>query len=192
MPVSTAAVGTAGIGALFLYAGIKGLSIPAALQGIIQGKAPATAAKAAQIPIAADIAAAASSAAGSTTLGPGAGTGTTVTGGGSAQAIMQQTAAQFGWGTGAQWQALSNLEMQEAGFNPNARNPSGAYGLAQSLGHPQFGYPEYGGYGLTQAQVAAANHGDAAAQSLWMMRYIASIYGNPVNAWAHEQSHNWY
>ncbi len=76
---------------------------------------------------------------------------------GSAKTILQATAAQFGW-TGSEWDALDWLEMAEAGYNTLIKNPSsGAFGMAQSLGHPFSGGPasngvnEYGGNGLTPA-----------------------------------------
>ena len=188
------ALGSVAVGSLFLFAAIQGKSITGTLQALVKGQSPSSSPPANQIPIATEIANAASSAAGSVTLGGAS----PVTGGGSAQQVLQQTAAQFGWGSGAQWQALSNVEMEEAGFNPQARNPrSGALGLAQALGHGTSSTAgtlgnEYGGFGLTDAQAKAANSGDAAAQALWMCNYIKATYGNPVNAWSHEQSHHWY
>jgi LysM repeat protein len=117
---------------------------------------------------------------------------------GSAQAILQNTAAQDGWGSGSEWQALSNVENAEAGFNPTAENPSsGALGMAQALGHGDANTAgtlgnQYGGYGLTDAQAKAANSGNAADQALWMVNYIKSTYGTPEAAWAHEQADHWY
>jgi hypothetical protein len=124
--------------------------------------------------------------------------GQPVSNSGSAQAILQNTAAQDGWGSGAEWQALSNVENAEAGFNPTADNPSsGALGLAQALGHGNANTAgtlgnQYGGYGLTDAQAKAANSGNAADQALWMVNYIKSTYGSPEAAWAHEQADHWY
>jgi hypothetical protein len=124
--------------------------------------------------------------------------GQPVSNSGSAQAILQNTAAQDGWGSGAEWQALSNVENAEAGFNPTAENPSsGALGLAQALGHGDANTAgtlgnQYGGYGLTDAQAKAANSGNAADQALWMVNYIKSTYGSPEAAWAHEQADHWY
>jgi hypothetical protein len=124
--------------------------------------------------------------------------GQPVSNSGSAQAILQQTAAQDGWGSGSEWQALSNVENAEAGFNPTADNPSsGALGLAQALGHGNANTAgtlgnQYGGYGLTDAQAKAANSGNAADQALWMVNYIKSTYGTPEAAWAHEQADHWY
>lgn len=217
MAVSLGGLTAAGAGMLFLYAGIKGKSLPAALQALISGKSPSTASSANPInssSVSSALNAAVTSSTSSTTLGSSSSSGssgTIVSGGGSAQAILQRTAAQFGW-TGSEWQALQNVEMSEAGFNPLIRNPGGAFGLAQALGHGTGNTTgsvitytvsggggqrtgtvnEYGGFGLSDAQARAANSGDAAAQALWMCNYIKGVYGTPSAAWAHEQSHNWY
>jgi hypothetical protein len=118
---------------------------------------------------------------------------------GSWQSIVQNTAAQFGWGSGSAWQAISYLESKEDGsFDPKAINPtSGALGIAQALGHGNANTAgtlgnEYGGFGLTDAQARAANNGDPAAQALWMMNYIKDRYGTPEAAAAHEQTYGWY
>lgn len=123
-------------------------------------------------------------------------TNTPVAGTGTNQAIFQRTAALFGWGSGPEFQALTNLEMHEAGFKSTARNASGAFGLAQALGHgtpgaaAPNGINEYGAnYGLTTALAQAANSGDAAAQALWMMGYIKARYGTPSAAWAQYCQH---
>jgi hypothetical protein len=184
------ALGSIAAGGLLVYAGIKGKSVPSLLTGFIQGKPPgsATAANAITGPTAADNTA--------------SGAGVITTGSlpsGSGQAALQAAAAAHGWGSGAQWQALSNVEMAEAGFNPQATNgSSGAYGLAQALGHGNGAATqgtvtnEYGGFGLTDAQAQAANSGDAGAQAVWMVNYIAATYGTPEAAWAHEQANHWY
>lgn len=172
-------LGMIAAGGTLIYAGIKGKSLPSLVQSFVTGKSPSQAATANPV---------------STTTASAGVTGT-LPSSSNAQQALQQAATSMGWGSGAQWQALQNVEMAEAGFNPNATNPaSGAYGLAQALGHGQGTATqgtvanEYGGYGLTDAQAKAANSGDAAAQALWMVNYIAATYGNPENAWAHEQS----
>lgn len=92
----------------------------------------------------------------------------------SAEAALQSAAAKMGW-TGAQWQALYDVEMREAGFNTAAQNASsGAYGLAQFIN----GQSEYASYG--------GNSGSAAGQAVGMVNYIKQRYGNPEAAWAHE------
>jgi hypothetical protein len=99
---------------------------------------------------------------------------------GSVQALMQQMAAARGW-TGAQWTALYNVEMREAGFSLTAQNPhSAAYGLAQFINGPSE-YAQYGG-----------NASTAAGQITAMLNYIAQRYGTPEAAWAMEQSAGYY
>jgi hypothetical protein len=103
----------------------------------------------------------------------------------------------YGWYPGPQWDALNNVAMAESGWRANARNPSGAYGIAQALGHGTqgtagtTGINEYGGY-VSDATARAANSGSAAAQIAWMLAYIKSRWGNPENAWANEQANHSY
>lgn len=128
------------------------------------------------------------------------GSGKAVSNTGSGWAILQRTAAGFGWGSGAEWTALKAIENQEdAGASPTIRNGagSGALGIAQALGHGnsqtagKYGN-EYGGYGLTNAQAKLANSGNAAMQSLWMLNYIKEKFGDPVKAEAYHLAHNSY
>lgn len=171
MAVDGAGLGAVLAGSVFLYAGIRGKTVLGSLQAVVQGKSPSTAAAANQI-------------------GPGdsAGTpgGTSGNSGAApstsnAQQALQQAAAQFGWGSGAEWQALQHVEMQEAGFNIHAKNPSsGAYGMAQFINGPSE-YYTYGG-----------NPDTAGGQAIAMCNYIKQRYGDPIAAWAHEQSAGWY
>jgi hypothetical protein len=120
--------------------------------------------------------------AGALGLGGGGGGGGAAPGGaapGSVQAQMQAAAAARGW-TGPEWTALYNVEMREAGFNIEARNPSsGAYGLAQGISGPSW-YASMGGDLSPQGQIRA------------MLNYITQRYGSPTGAWAHEQRFGWY
>lgn len=194
--ISGPAVGAVGAGAVFAYAALKGKSVLTLVQGMVQGKPPAQIAQA--NPVTDITGALADTAAGAAPAGtPGSGTGT-VASGGSPKAILQATAASFGW-TGAQWNDLDWLERAEAGYDTTARNPSsGAYGMAQSLGHPFSGGPapngvnEYGGEGLTPAQSRAASMGSAPEQALWMCRYIKDRYGTPSAAKAYHLANNSY
>lgn len=176
--VSGPAVAALGAGAVLAYASFHGVSVLASVRAVVAGKAPPTAGTE---PI---------------TGGPGI-PPVTVTGT-SPQAALQQAAAARGWDTGAQWQALNAVEMAEAGYNPAAVNPkSGALGMAQALGHGTAATAgtlgnEYGGFGLTTEQAVAANSGSAQWQCVWMCNYIASVYGSPAAAWAHEQTYRWY
>ena len=107
-------------------------------------------------------------------------------GGGSAVAggpvwdVIQRTAAQFGWGGGAEYAALQWIIQHESGGRPNAQNPtSTAYGLFQFLNG-------------TWASTGIAKTSDPALQSLAGMRYIASRYRDPIGAKAFWQAHGWY
>ena len=106
---------------------------------------------------------------------------------GGSVALGQQMAAQAGW-TGSQWNCLDWLWTRESGWNRFAENPkSGAYGIAQALGHgPTNQYP---------AGPANPPTSDARTQIAWGLGYIANTpYGThtPCQAWAHEESAGWY
>lgn len=114
-------------------------------------------------------------------------------------ATIRAAAAVHGWGKGGQWNALTHLIAAESGGNPNATNPSsGAYGIAQALGHgTSCSSGSHGNnygpqYGLTCKQAQQANSGNAAQQLRWMLGYIKSRYGTPAGAWQHETANHWY
>lgn len=100
--------------------------------------------------------------------------------GGIIQSLMKNMAAAKGW-TGAELNALFDVEQREAGFNMTATNPtSGAYGLAQFINGPSE-YAQYGGDSTTaQGQITA------------MLNYVQQRYGDPINAWNHELQYGWY
>jgi resuscitation-promoting factor RpfB len=190
MAINGTALAITGAGAAFLYAGISNKSILSVIQNVITGKSPAKA-----TPNTAD-AAETSGLAGIANI---AGQAAATVGGGDAQTALQNAASAKGWGTGAEWTALVQIEDEEAGFDPTAKNPdSGAYGLAQSLGHHFSGGPapngvnEYGGYGLTAAESEMASMGNATYQAIWMVNYIASTYGDPIAAQAFHVQKGWY
>lgn len=118
------------------------------------------------------------------------------------QTLGKLVAAAYGWAptqSASNWSSLVSLWNQESGWDNNAANPgSGAYGIAQALGHGQGSATQgsvtnqYGGYGISDSMAAAANSGDATAQITWGLQYIKETYGSPDAAWAHEQSNNWY
>lgn len=91
---------------------------------------------------------------------------------------VRSIAAQFGWGDGPQWDALSQLIAHESGWNPAAANPSSsARGLFQKL-----------------TSVNGPLEPTVAGQAQWGLNYILSRYGSPVNAWSAWQSRSphWY
>lgn len=202
MPVNGTAAATAGIGALLLYSGIRGISVLTALQGIVQGKTPTTLPQTTGISGTppSEAGAAGDLIAGAVGQGGGASPGFSQSFGNTAShAALLAEATLHGWGSGAQWTALDAIEMQEAGYDSTAKNPSsGAFGLAQSLGHKYSGGPapngvnEYGGEGLSPAESEAASMGDPVPQAKWMCNYIASRYGTPVVAEQFHLKNNWY
>jgi hypothetical protein len=173
------ALTAAGAGALFAYTAIRGKSITASVQALVQGKSPAALPAANQIT---DTTAqlASTTPGGASSPSSSSGGGSQVANTGSNESILKATAATFGW-TGAEWTALYNVEMAEAGFSLTATNPSsGAYGMAQFINGPSE-YAQYGGNSTT-----------AAGQSIAMCNYIKGRYRTPSAAWAHEQAYHWY
>lgn len=119
--------------------------------------------------------------------------------GGSPQNIAKLLLSKFGWGSN-EFPPLVNLWNRESGWSAKARNPtSGAFGIAQALGHgtgcsrAQDGTNEYGPqYGLSCSDAQAANGGSALQQIRWGLGYIRSRYNTPAAAWLHEQQFGWY
>lgn len=115
---------------------------------------------------------------------------------GAIQTYARNLLAKYGWS--GQWDSFNNIVNSESGWNPLAANPSsGAYGIAQALGHGDAATQGtnsdmYGGYGLTDAQAKAANSGDPYTQILWMMNYIQDRYGSPNAAWQYHVVNNAY
>lgn len=169
---SGVALGSIAAGAIFMYAGIKGYSIPNTIKALITGKTPAGQTQATAVSGSVQTTA--------DTTSTGSGNQSVPSGtSGSNEAVMQQVAATFGW-TGSEWTALYNVEMAEAGFSLTAQNASGAYGMAQFINGPSE-YAQYGGNSTT-----------AAGQATAMCNYIKQRYGTPSAAWAHEQTFHWY
>lgn len=98
--------------------------------------------------------------------------------------LGRHMAAGKGW-AGAQWHCLDWLWTRESGWSNIAENArSGAYGIAQALGHgPTNQYP---------AGPANPPQSDARTQIAWGLDYIKGRYGSPCSAWAHETSAGWY
>ena len=119
---------------------------------------------------------------------------------GALQGIARLQFARFPFNSKANWNALIKLWGAEDKWSATARNPgSGAYGVAQALGHGGSntagtdGINEYGAeYGLSPDQARQANSGNGLYQIIWGLGYIESRYGTPLNAWAHEKANGWY
>lgn len=119
--------------------------------------------------------------------GDGTSTGGSISsgGGGSAgqsanMAAVLAQAKKYGWGTGQEWNSLSQLVNSESGWNNTAQNPtSSAYGLFQFLNS-------------TWASYGANKTSDPTAQAIAGMKYIKARYGDPDDAWSFHKAHNWY
>ena len=174
------------IGGVVLWSGIKGWTVSETLRNVIAGKMPAANSE----PITDDASLTAAAAAGTagTTAAAAAGPGDTgahSTTAAANQAIARVLAAPYGWSTGTEWSDLVSLWNRESGWSNTARNAqSGAYGIAQALGHgPTNQYP---------AGPANPPTSSASAQIAWGLQYIKQQYGDPIRAWAHEQAYSWY
>lgn len=120
---------------------------------------------------------------------------------GKAQNIAKLLLSKYGWGSN-ELSSLITLWNGESGWRASARNSSsGAYGIAQALGHggsdtaAPDGTNEYGAeYGLSAAQAREANGGSALWQIRWGMGYIKAQYGSPSAALAawNSRSPHWY
>lgn len=168
-------------GALLAYSGLAGKSVLSEIRGLISGRPPSAAAAANTITGASS---SSSSGGGSAPPAPASVSGSV--------ALGKMLASSYGWGSGGQWNALYATWQRESGWSPTASNPgSGAYGIPQALGHGTGGAP----YPASAQAANPPRYGgtsDPSAQIRWGLSYIASRYGDPEAAWAHEQSAGWY
>jgi hypothetical protein len=170
----------AGVGGIFVWSGIKGKSVTGVARQLIGGDSPANAASA------------------NTVLGTASTTGSgtepvisDIPGGGGTPAENQAlcklllVGSHPDWAVGQEWSDLVSLWNQESGWSQTAQNPSsGAYGIPQALPYtkmPKSAWPPSDG--------GSSNPG---SQMSWGLSYIASVYGSPSAAWAHEQAYTWY
>lgn len=115
------------------------------------------------------------------------------------QALATRLAGEFGWNDQQQLTCLDELWTRESGWSQTAKNASsGAYGIAQALGHipgvsvalNQQGdnYPPP----FTAANPPPWGNSNPADQITWGLGYIADTYTTPCGAWAHEQADGFY
>lgn len=183
MPVKASYLAIIAAGGIVAWSAIKGKGISSVTRDILSGKNPSTATSANPITE------------GSVTAASGYGSyasqvSTAIQGSGPCSAATIEAnlalgkilAATYGWGEGAEWDALDSLWTKESGWcNTVANASSGAYGIAQAL--PPTKYP---------ASAQASGSSSASAQISWGLAYIQQRYGDPIAAWAHEQSNDWY
>jgi Transglycosylase SLT domain len=136
-------------------------------------------------------AAAAASAAATTASTGSSGTGSSDTGSqqvvqaavpdpGTAQQIGYDMLPSFGYNQSSEWTCLKSLWDQESGWRYDAYNPSGAYGIPQSLP------------GYKMASAGSDWQTNPATQIKWGLGYIKSVYGTPCGAEDHEVADGWY
>lgn len=178
-------------GGLMAYSGIKGASLADTVKAVASGNLTLSDTEVIGSPTV-DVSNPATSATGSES---GTDSGSSSASATANQALAKSIATSEGlssWTTGQNWSDWVSLWNQESGWSATAENPSsGAYGIAQALGHGTGGAPypssykdanppQYGG---------TSNPGE---QIEWGISYIKSRYGSPAMAWAHEQANNWY
>jgi hypothetical protein len=179
-PGGISGVGIAAVfaGGILVWSGVKGFSVSGVFRDLISGKQPAKLQQTTPVtagglfsglnPI--------------NLLSSTSTTGSTATGGVSGtaaqnKALAQRMAAQYGWDTGPQWDAINAIAMAESGWSDTIVNPGGtAAGIAQNISGFGPGYQS----------------GNAPQQIQWFFQYIKNRYGNPVNAWNFHLAHGWY
>jgi len=165
------AILVAASGVLLVYSGINNEGIFASIDDLIHGNAPTAGVNTIE-----------SSSATSTGGVEGASDITSsgnASGGSDAanEALGQQMAAAYGWGSGSEWTALNNIVMAESGWNADAANPtSDARGIAQNINGWSSNYQE----------------GNAPQQIAWLLQYIQQRYNDPITAWNFHLAHGWY
>jgi resuscitation-promoting factor RpfB len=98
---------------------------------------------------------------------------------GTAQSIAYNMLGDFGFAT-SQMSCLEDLWNRESGWRYDAENPSGAYGIPQSL--PASKMASAGSDYLT----------NPATQIKWGLGYIKDVYGSPCAAWDFELANGYY
>ena len=86
------------------------------------------------------------------------------------QRIAAEMLPAYGWGD-SQMKALVQMWNRESGWNSRAANPSGAYGIPQSMP------------GSKMASAGSDWATNPRTQIKWGLGYIKSRYGSPANAW---------
>jgi hypothetical protein len=99
---------------------------------------------------------------------------------GTAQSIAYNMMASFGFDPKTQFSCLDAIWTRESGWNYQAENASGAFGIPQALP------------GSKMASAGADWQTNPATQIKWGLGYIQSTYGTPCNAWAFWQAHSYY
>jgi hypothetical protein len=98
---------------------------------------------------------------------------------GVAQTFAAKAVAAKGWAP-SEFSCLVSLWNRESGWNTHAANPSGAYGIPQSLP------------GSKMASAGGDWQNSYQTQITWGLGYISGSYGSPCGAWGHSNAYGWY
>jgi resuscitation-promoting factor RpfB len=99
---------------------------------------------------------------------------------GTAQRIAYDLLSSYGWAPSTYFSCLNNIWTRESGWNYQAENASGAYGIPQAL--PASKMASAGADYLTNPKT----------QIIWGLGYIQGRYGNPCSAWSFWEAHGYY
>ena len=119
--------------------------------------------------------------------GSGIQTGTGITGSpppptqATAEVIGEDKLVNEGFDKATQWPCLYDLWQQESGWNVYAENPSGAYGIPQSLPRS-----------TSRQAPAPTGRPTRRRRSSGASATSKSVYGTPCAAWAHEEADGYY
>ena len=99
---------------------------------------------------------------------------------GTAEATAQSLMPSYGFSVADQYGCLYDLWERESGWVYDAENASGAYGIPQALP------------GSKMSSAGPDWQTDPTTQIKWGLGYIQSTYGDPCEAWDHEEADGWY
>jgi hypothetical protein len=99
---------------------------------------------------------------------------------GTAQSLAYNMMGSFGFDPHTYFGCLVDIWNRESGWNYQAENPSGAFGIPQALP------------GSKMASAGADWATNPATQIRWGLGYIKTTYGNPCSAWAFEEANGYY
>lgn len=92
------------------------------------------------------------------------------------RAQVREVAKSYGWGDGAEWDAIQKIISKESGWQPFIKNPtSSARGLFQKM-----------------TSIHGPLEPTVPGQAQWGLNYIRKTYRTPTNAWRFHQAHNYY
>jgi len=107
------------------------------------------------------------------------------------QAYARGQLARYGWDVG-QFGCLVLVWDRESGWRNTAEEPkTGAYGIPQANGHGVDGAPYPASYQAANPPWYGGSS-DADVQVDWGLLYVRETYGDPCEAWAHEEAEHWY